>query len=175
MRLPLLALVALSGGLAHAQTLTTERSQVLRTGAKEVVLPGVPENPLTSLSLPGGLTVNFSIPLTRQDVPTGWSFWQKGLNPKILESPDGVAVTLTFSKPLSAFGVELMPVWKKGRKMQMEIISPKGIVLTQFVKIDPGARFFGFTGGRVKSVKLSKLPFDAGSFGIGRMLYRVAK
>jgi hypothetical protein len=135
----------------------------------------VPENALKSLTLQDGVTVRFSIPLTRQDVPAGWSFWQGGVTPRILESPDGADVTLVFSQPIAAFGVELMPVWKKGRKMQMRIVAPVGKTLTQFVAINPGACFFGFTGGRVTSIKLSKLPFDEGSFGIGRMLYRVAK
>jgi hypothetical protein len=174
MRLTLLCLLLFSGGLAVAQTLTTDRDKVVRSGAAEVAFPDVPEHALTSLSLKG-VTIHFSIPLTRQDVPAGWSYWQKGLSPKILESPDGAAVTLTFSKPLAAFGVELMPVWKKGRDMQLQILKPNGKVLTQFVKIDPGARFFGFTGGRVTAVKLSKLPFDEGSFGLGRMLYSIVK
>jgi hypothetical protein len=160
---------------AFAQKLTTDRAVVLKAGAQDVSLPDVPENPLKSIPLPGGANVSFSIVLTRQDVPSGWSKWQEGVTPKILESPDGKSVTFTFSKPASAFGVELMPVWKKGRDMRLEINGVKGKSITQFVKIDPGARFFGFVGGKVKSITLSKLPYDEGSFGIGRMLYKAAR
>ena len=68
-----------------------------------------------------------------------------------------------------------MPVWKKGRTMRMMILDAKGKSLEQFVKIDPGARFFGFTGGKVRAVVLSKLPDDEGSFALGRMLYAPSK
>lgn len=163
--------VALAAALCHAQTFTTDRTAVEKAGATELALPGVPEEPYTSMPLPGGGIVRLSIPLTRQDVPSGWSVWREGLTPKILESPDGLSVSLFFSKPAAAFGVELMPVWKKGREMRMEIVDSAGRALVRFVKVDPGAQFFGFTGGKVRAVRLSKLPFDEGSFGIGRMLY----
>jgi hypothetical protein len=86
-----------------------------------------------------------------------------------------LSVTFYFSTPASAFGVELMPVWKKGRNMRMTLLDGSGKELTQFVQIDPGARFFGFTGGRVGAVRFSKLPDDAGSFAMGRMLYAPVK
>ncbi len=171
MRFVLLVLSCGAAISAHAQFLTFDRKTVEKAGAKEIQLPGVPEEPYTSLPLPGAGLVRFSIPLTRQDVPPGWSFWQKDVTPKILESPDGLSVTLFFSPPAAAFGAELMPVWKKGRDMKMEIVDSKGQSITRFVKFDPGAQFFGFTQGKVKAVRFSKMPFDEGSFGIGRMLY----
>lgn len=154
----------------NAQTFTKDRSLVDNQGALAVEFPGNQGESFTSMPLPGGGTARFSIMLTRQDVPPGWSVWRNALQPKVLESPDGLSVTIFFPRPVAAFGVDLMPVWKKGRTMRMEIVD-SGKSMSRFVKVDPGAEFFGFIKGHVMALRISKLPFDEGSFALGRMIY----
>lgn len=94
------------------------------------------------------LTVNFSTPLTRYDVPADWRFWgeppyvESNAPPVLFTDYHVSSMTFNLSKPVCTFGFELLPNFKKKITATIEFYSGDELVGTIQKLLNLNARLF---------------------------------
>lgn len=152
---------------ADAATVTFDEAGFLAQSSNPVTTTsngGAPYNTYTSYTL-SNATVTFDQPMTLLAPLSGWGPWINGYTGDILDST-GNAVTLTFSQPLSYFGVEVSPdvalslVGATTENWTVTLTNQDGSSTTSTLTGSYSAdlnpvQFIGFAGGPVTSMTIS--------------------
>jgi len=113
---------------------------------------------------PANRTLSFNINLQGLQVPTSWSTWSGGNEPRVLHTMGSTTVTGTFSGGVRAFGLEMEP---NPFDAYLMILFADGTQLQQLVTGLSGAKFFGFSSD---SAITSLTMTSTVDFAFGRMV-----
>ncbi|PTD25669.1 PEP-CTERM sorting domain-containing protein [Sphingomonas fennica] len=125
---------------------------------------------LSSVTLDGGVTLNFNHAVSVAAIGNGWATWSGGYTGDVLRNLGTSSVTATLADAVDGFGFFLEP--NVFSNFLFTITTSDGTVVNQLIQGNSGAKFFGWNGPGITNFTIS-VASGAGGFAFGDFfLYR---